>query len=300
MSERPRLSVVIASHDNLPVLRQCIDSWRLHAASDAIELLVIEDGCRDGTAKYLESVAVDNLAPTVRWFHEDDVHELACTNRGFKEARGELIASWQDDMFLRAGWFATEIIATFARHADIGLVCLSRGLNFSPCDDPVQCWADLFDERRMQSTIGPSSRNWLYLHEVDGVIRPWVVRRACIEKVGSLDDVFRPTEWDESDLCARIRQAGWKIAVHGYERLGGYVHLGSSTISKTPSEKHQAFALRNGKLFLERWSGMIRVQHDRPRQCWSRTISATGYLATFRQMARMAILRVRGLSSPTP
>ena len=43
------------------------------------------------------------------------------------------------------------------------------------------------------------------------------------------------TEWDEADLCFRIREAGWKIATHGYERAGAYDHLGSSTLKKTLS-----------------------------------------------------------------
>ena len=68
---------------------------------------------------------------------------------------------------------------------------------------------------------------------MDAVIRPWVVRRDCLERVGTLDEAFRPTEWDEADLAFRIREAGWKVATCGYERLGAYSHLGSTTIGVT-------------------------------------------------------------------
>ena len=49
-----------------------------------------------------------------------------------------------------------------------------------------------------------------------------------------------PTEWDEADLAYRIREAGWKVATCGYERLGAYEHLGSSTLGELSDAYKQA------------------------------------------------------------
>ncbi|HWJ57751.1 MAG TPA: hypothetical protein VNR90_16030, partial [Vicinamibacterales bacterium] len=148
-------------------------------------------------------------------------------------------------------------------------------------------WEDLIDARRLQSTIGPRPLNWVRLQEVDIVIRPWMVRRVCIEKVGLLDEAFRPTEWDEADLACRIRQAGWRVATCGYERLGGYVHLGSTTIGN-PSEAYRAGVLRNGLLFHQRWDAVIRAAHPRARRTWPRRATSGGWLATAWAIARSA------------
>ena len=51
----PRLSVVIPTFNNLAVLRQAVDAWREHGGPD-VELIVVEDGCRDGTAAFLEEI----------------------------------------------------------------------------------------------------------------------------------------------------------------------------------------------------------------------------------------------------
>ena len=59
-----------------------------------------------------------------------------------------------------------------------------------------------------------------------------------------------PTEWDEADLAFRVRAAGWKVAACGYERLGAYHHVGSSTLG-TLSDAYKARVLRNGRLFLD-------------------------------------------------
>ena len=158
----------------LAVLRRAVEGWR-RFGGDAIELIVVEDGCRDGTAQYLDEVAATAWGRAqFRWVHEDDAHELRCTNRGFTEARGALLAAWQDDMFLQAPWFVPEILATFDAYPEIGMLSLSRGLWCLPSTDPIERWEDLFDWRRLQSTIGHGPANWARLQEVDAVMRPWI------------------------------------------------------------------------------------------------------------------------------
>jgi glycosyltransferase involved in cell wall biosynthesis len=289
----PALSVVIPTYNNLPVLRQCIESWERWATDVPVELIVIEDGCRDETPAYLERVSREAWGRRhLRWCHAEDLHELRCTNRGISLARGPLIAAWQDDMFVQTPWFARELVSTFAAYPEIGLLSLSRGLNCFPFHEPIRRWEDLHDTRRQLSSVGPAPLNWVRLAEVDIVIRPWVVRSACIDKVGALDEAFVPTEWDEADLCYRIRDAGWKVATHAYERLGAYRHLGSTTLSQTMSERYKERVLQNGRLFHERWDPVIRRNHPRQRRSWGRRASAVALVHTAREMVRHTAWRL--------
>ena len=158
-------------------------------------------------------------------------------------------------------------------YPDIGILALSRGLYCFPPLYPITEWEDLHDTRHQIGTIGPGfGLNWIRLAEVDIIVRPWIVRRTCIEKVGPLDEAFCPTEWDEADLCFRVRQEGWRVAVYGYERLGAFVHLGSSTIGRSDFEKHKQKVLPNGQLFHQRWDATIIAQHPRQRRSWWRKI----------------------------
>lgn len=292
----PHLSVVIATHDNQPVLARCLESWRRFASRAPVELLVVEDGCTDATPEYLrEMVAAPGWGTlALRVLHEDNVHELMCTNRGFREARAPLIMSWHDDMFLQASWFVPELLATFDAYPEVGLLSLSRGLRCLPLDEPVLTFEDSIDWRRLQSTIGASPFNWVRLTEVDAVVRPWIVRRACLDRVGPLDEAFRPTEWDEADLCYRIRAAGWKIATHGYERDGAYHHLLSTTLNRTPSPRRHAVALRNAQLFFGRWHATIAREHTRARRTWPRRMTVAARVAILGAIVREAGRRVVG------
>ena len=284
----PQLSVVIPTFNNVDVLKRCLDSWERFAINLPIELIVIEDGCRDSTAVLLQQRSATPWGRThLRVIHEDNIHELRSTNRGLAEARAPLAMSWQDDMFLRSHWLVPELVKTFNTYDDIGFLCLSRGLLCHDVAEPINTWEELIDFRRLESTIGAPPFNWICLQEVDAVIRPWVVRRACLDRVGALDEAFVPTGWDESDLAFRIRQSGWRIATHGYERDGAFVHLGSSTFAKFALNLEQD--LRNGLLFHARWDETIRSQPQRPRRRWLRCAPIAGWASTIGQACRFTL-----------
>jgi GT2 family glycosyltransferase len=284
--QAPALTVVIPTFNNESILARTLESWRTHVGSMNVEVVVVEDGCRDGTTALLERSAHMHWGRArFRWIHMDDAHELRCTNAGFRTAGGTLLAAWQDDMFLQCQWLVTEVIEVFQRHHDVGLLGLSRGLDMFPVEDPIERWEDLLDWRRLRSTIGPFPWNWVRLQEVDSTIRPWVIRRECLERVGLLDEAFVPTEWDEADLAFRVRAAGWKVATCGYERLGGYHHVGSSTLGAL-SDSYKARVLRNGRLFHERWDLEIRRTHARSRSTWARPMTFEGWTNTGRQALR--------------
>jgi len=285
----PALSVIIPTFNNEAVLRRCLGSWRAPSMANAVEIIVLEDGCRDGTRAFLESESASAWGQEhLRWIPMNDAHELRCTNAGIAAASAPLMMAWQDDMFVRADWLVPELLRTFEAHPDLGLMSLSRGLDHYPVDEPIATWDDLVDWRRLRSTIGVFPLNWFCIQEVDAVIRPWVVRRSCIDRVGSLDEAFVPTEWDEADLAYRIREAGWKIGTCGYERLGGYEHLGSSTLGEL-SDSYKARVLKNGLLFHSRWSHVVSRDHARRRRTWARQTPVAGWMSTIKKIGARSI-----------
>jgi cellulose synthase/poly-beta-1,6-N-acetylglucosamine synthase-like glycosyltransferase len=72
----PALSVVIPTFNNEKVLRECLDGWQ-RFGGDEREIIVVEDGCRDGTAAFLDTLAATPWGSRhLRWIHQDDAHEL--------------------------------------------------------------------------------------------------------------------------------------------------------------------------------------------------------------------------------
>lgn len=289
----PQLSVIVPTYNNLPFLQRCLASWERFAAGESFELVVIEDACRDGTPAYLRDLAGSGWGKAhMRVFHEDDVHEQQCTNRGVAEARGSILLAWQDDMFVARRWFVPELLRTFRDHVDLGVLGLTRGLDCRAFPAPIERWEDLTDWRRLPSTIGTGPLNWCRIQEVDFVIRPWAVRREAIDRVGALDTAFALSEWDEADLCFRIRRAGWRVGTHGYERLGAYEHAGSSTLGRAFTDSYKAQVLANGLLFHSRWDEEIARSSGRRKRTWWRRAPASAWGATAGRALTRAWARV--------
>ncbi|HKY05130.1 MAG TPA: hypothetical protein VJQ56_09575, partial [Blastocatellia bacterium] len=74
----------------------------------------------------------------------------------------------------------------------------------------------------------------------------------------------------------------------GYERVGAYHHLGSTTLGHTFSEAYKKRVLGNGLLFHARWDSTIAREQARHRRAWLRRTNASGWAWTLRHTARFA------------
>ena len=144
--------------NNEAVLRRAVESWR-RFGGDRIELIVVEDGCKDGTAAYPRTGSRHAVGA---YDTCDGCTRTTCTSCGarIEASRPRAGRCWRPGRTTcscRSSWFVPELLATFSAYADLGLLCLSRGLNCAPCADPIERWEDLTDWRRLQSTIGPGA-----------------------------------------------------------------------------------------------------------------------------------------------
>ena len=87
--EQPILTAVVATYNNRLILEECLASWEWYASGlpFVVVMLVVADGCRDDTEAFL--VARSDTAwgrRNLRWVREDNVHELGCSDHGFRES----------------------------------------------------------------------------------------------------------------------------------------------------------------------------------------------------------------------
>jgi len=219
--------------------------------------------------------------------HEANVHELRATNRGLQQSRRAIVMTWHDDMI---------------RPRPLARAGAARHLRPAIRDWPVvsESRAHVRAVRRADRDVGRRDRlAALAEHrrtcsaELVFAVRgrrgdsPWAVRRACLDRVGRLDEAFVPTGWTKPISAFRIREAGWKVAVHGYERLGAFKHLGSTTFTKYSLNLERD--LNNGRLFYGRWHDAIRRGSARARRRWRRPMTAGAWMHTLRMIGNYAV-----------
>lgn len=102
-AEKPRVSVVIATHNRAPYLRKALTSLAGQTLAIAErEIIVVLSACSDESRSVLE--AEFGELPGLRVFEEPMPGVSLARNLGIREARGEIIAFLDDDAVAPESW----------------------------------------------------------------------------------------------------------------------------------------------------------------------------------------------------
>jgi glycosyltransferase involved in cell wall biosynthesis len=99
----PEFSVVIPTHDRLPVLAEVLAALEAQQGAPEFEVVVVDDGSSDGTGAWL---AGREFALPVRVLAQENRGPAAARNRGVAAARGRRVAFLGDDTVPAPGWLA--------------------------------------------------------------------------------------------------------------------------------------------------------------------------------------------------
>jgi GT2 family glycosyltransferase len=256
------VSVVVPTLDTREMTRRCVEAALASRRPEgvALEVVVVDDGSRDGTAESLAGLpgvrVVRNEAPT---------GYSRAVNRGVAEARGELLVLLNSDALLDEGSVAA-VVEAFA--ADPALGVAGAALRYpdgapqwSAGREPDLVW--LFAQASgLPALLGrlPGWRRAKPLHASEPADVWWVtgaamaVRAAAWRALGPFDDGYAFYGQD-LDFCLCARDAGWRV--RHLPAFGAVHHLGA-TIATQAGETihHQNLALLWSDLVL--WAGKRR------------------------------------------
>jgi glycosyltransferase involved in cell wall biosynthesis len=195
------VSVVITCCDEEATVEQAVRSVEAQTTFDVVdEILVVNDGSRDGSAVVLERLAreIDNF----RIIETPGLGPSAARNRGVREARGQFIAFLDGDDFWTPEKLERQLPA-FGRSGRIGLV-YGDFVDFSR-ENATD--GRLVTVRRFDSESAHQLRDY-FVH--DGPIMPStaIVRRPVFDDVGLFDESLRMGE--DTELCLRIAEK-WRF-----------------------------------------------------------------------------------------
>jgi len=215
---RADLAVIVVSTNEARWLTACLSSVYEHAGPIALEVVVADNESTDGTRELVESAFPDALVVT-------------CPNRGFGHAnnRGVEATNSRYVLFLNPdteileGTLAGLIEALDARPS-VGAVGVRQVLPDGQLDLTIRRFSSA--TRWFFEAIGserfPFRASWLGERELDMSVYEqdfecdWIsgsfvlVRREALQSAGLMDERFFIYS-EETDLCLRIKQAGWEV-----------------------------------------------------------------------------------------
>jgi N-acetylglucosaminyl-diphospho-decaprenol L-rhamnosyltransferase len=209
------VSIVILTWNSRALLDACLAALPAATAQVASEVIVVDNGSRDGTAELL-----DRHPEIVTIRNASNRGVAPGRNQGLRAARGEFAALLDVDTVPAPGAFAT-LVGRLRARPEVGLV----GPKLVDPDGQLQysCrrFPTLLDKvcRRLPARIGRGLvddvelRWWDHarVRTVDYVIGACqVIRRTALDEVGLLDEhIFYGPE--DVDLCLRMHRAGWEV-----------------------------------------------------------------------------------------
>ena len=196
--KRPAVTVLMPVYNGARFLNEAIGSIRNQTFAD-FEFLIIDDGSDDATPGILARHAADDRR--IRVVSQENRGLIASLNRGFEEARGELIARMDADDVARPHRLAEEV-DFLQSHGNITLV--------GSAIDVIDAHGRHTQTIRLPETPGEIRR---HMRELGcAVAHPTVVfRRKAVLEAGGLRRAYRHAE--DYDLWLRM------IEEHGFANL---------------------------------------------------------------------------------
>jgi GT2 family glycosyltransferase len=192
----PRFSVIICTRNGAERLGACLEACRNIDYPD-FEIIVINDGSTDGTAKLLDQ------QEEIRVFHLEPSGLSAARNHGAEKATGEILAFTDDDCQPDEQWL-TWLARAYSEsdHAAIG------GPNLAPKPESLAL---------ALTTAAPGAPTHVMLDDLTAEHLPGChlsVKKSAFDDIHGFDPIFH-TAGDDVDFCWRLRKAGFTLGFSG-------------------------------------------------------------------------------------
>lgn len=201
----PAVSILLVLFNQAAMTLACLRAIASKVDMPA-EVVIVDNASSDWTASLLDRL---DGARILR--NTENQHFVKAVNQAAELARGEALLLLNNDACLRKGTLDAAWSTLFA-YPDAGAV----GGPIVLTDGTLQeagsiIWSDgtCLGYGRGQD---PGAPEFQFAREVDYCSGAFLlVRRAAFDEVGGLDLAFAPAYYEETDLCMRLRTAGWRV-----------------------------------------------------------------------------------------
>lgn len=231
------VSVIIVNYNGLDVIVNCLASIFDGEPNAALEVIVVDNASTDGSPEIIRQ-----KFPQVRLFQQSqNLGFGAANNIGVKQAQGQYLFLLNSDTLLTENIFPT-LIAKLEHFPELGIV----GPRLRNPDGSFQLstayeiglWGEFRTLSEVRKYRQPQNRPALAKQYgtdqwVDIVVgAAMFMERSLYEKVGGFDETFF-MYFEESDLCQRVRNLGYKIL---YTPEVSVIHIGGHSVAQSAGE----------------------------------------------------------------
>lgn len=245
-------SIIIITYNKLAYNKLCIDSIRQYTEPNSYEIIVIDNHSADGTVEWLQSQLDLRLI-----LNNENIGFPAACNQGIAEARGDSILLLNNDTIVTPRWL-TNLKKCLLSSPDIGAV----GAVTNSCSNFQSIAYEYSSIEEMIRFAGQINHSNPELWEDRGRLVGYclLIKAEVVRKIGLLDEIFSPGNYEDDDYSLRIKKAGYRLVLC---RDAFIHHFGSVSFGEQAAH-FTALLENNRQKFIEKWGGSPYSEPSNP------------------------------------
>lgn len=253
--KNPRFSIVIPVHNKFYFTYFCISSILYTLAGMSYEIILVDDGSSDETLN--ASTIIENVK-VVR--HDVPEGFVGACNAGAAAAQGEFILFLNNDIEVIGRWL-DELHAPFLMFDGVGLT----GAKLVYPDGRLQEAGGIVWKNGRPWNYGrednPAEPAYSYTRQADYLSgAALMIPRKIWSEVGGFSREFAPAYYEDTDLCFKVRDAGYKTVLAAKSVIVHYEGVSNGT--NTSGSGLKRFQEINRPKFENKWRKAYR--HSSP------------------------------------
>ncbi len=289
------VSVVVLHHDKAAYSRACLDSL-LASTARPLQIVNVDNGSRDETPRVLdewEHKAAGVGIQTVRLRFEENIGAIRGRNEALKKCNGEHIAFLDNDTICAQNDWLEKLGAFLESKPDCALVCPKMVFPWAPFQ--IECVGAGVSKTGRIQYIGRGEERGSRSEAFEiqcAISAAWLAKRSVFERIGDLDEVFSPVQYEDLDWCFRAREAGFSLWADARVEVFHFEH---TTTAGSSDINFRYVTAKNSVEFKKRWAKMFRVENGPSEdECKWRDIERK----TIEEVDAASLLRQSGASTP--
>lgn len=253
------VSIVLTVHNKDFLLGDVVRGLAKNSSPLVKELIVVFDGCTDGSESVFESIVSDlpGRSFEIRKLATPDVWETRANNEGLKRSRCDASILVQDDMVVTEKDFDMRLVKPINAYEDVFAVTGRTAHNDVIVDGDLSFSDEIGREnpsgrrrpkleRKLRKFFRVPERPRREIFGVRDVVNrgPLLIDNDRLRRLDFLDEEFAPLDLDDHDLCFRaFKTFGW---VCGSYPVGYVSDLSWGTTRHNP-KSHEVWTKSNAK-----------------------------------------------------
>lgn len=262
------VALVILSLNKLEYTKICLESL-VESDYSSFEIIVVDNGSSDGTIDYLKEfdqiAKIRNVGFQLFQF-ENNAGCSTARNKGVELSRSKYTCFCDNDVALRQKSWLRKMVQFLDDNPNVGMIGPKILYPYEPFN--IQCaGAAVTKKGRVQFCGRGESKDATAFQNSKEV--QCLISACCmaptklLRDVGGMDEVYNPVEFEDIDLCYKIREKGYQV---WYVADVEIYHFENVTTEGTPTLPNTYLIVKNGMTFKKRWKHMFEKENGPPEE----------------------------------